>query len=108
MILVCKIDYFNIRLDINFFKFHRKSGSTFFIFSSLVNKKKYSIFVLEKKKKGTTMETNQIKLLKNLAKKIKAEQSSKEDALKTLQSAKILDKKGNFTKNYSNLRRVFI
>jgi hypothetical protein len=53
------------------------------------------------------MENNQIKLLLELAKELKAKQKNqtKEDALKRLQAAGILNKKGDFSKNYPELRK---
>jgi hypothetical protein len=54
------------------------------------------------------MKTNQIKLLTSLAKEIKTENKDKAKALATLQSAKILTKKGNFSKKYSNLNRIVV
>ncbi len=52
--------------------------------------------------------TDQIKLLNNLAKKIKAERNSrtKAQALETLVSAGILTKSGSFSANYPNLGKV--
>ncbi len=52
------------------------------------------------------MEPNQIQLLKSLAKKLKSEDKSKAKILASFQSAKILDKKGNFTRHFSNLKKV--
>jgi hypothetical protein len=52
------------------------------------------------------MITDQVKLLKNLAKEIRNEEQSKTKVLASLQSAKIFDTNGNFTKNFSNLSRV--
>lgn len=52
------------------------------------------------------MEKSQTTLLLELAKKLQKENSSKEKALETLNAAGILDKDGNFTKNFSNLARV--
>lgn len=52
------------------------------------------------------METNQIKLLSGLAKKIKAQKQEKSAILLSLQNAKILTKGGNLTSNYSNLKKV--
>ncbi|MGG7468059.1 hypothetical protein [Chryseobacterium arthrosphaerae] len=52
------------------------------------------------------MENNQVKLLKALAKSIKTEKKDRAKALSSLQSAKILTKKENFTGAYSNLKRV--
>ncbi|WP_294248011.1 hypothetical protein [uncultured Chryseobacterium sp.] len=52
------------------------------------------------------MENDQVKLLKDLAKSIKAEKKDRAKVIKSLQSAKILTKKENFTAAYSNLRRV--
>ena len=52
------------------------------------------------------METNQIKLLHSLAKKIKEEKKEKDKSLSTLCAAKILTKNGNFTGKFSNLNRV--
>lgn len=52
------------------------------------------------------MEKNQVKLLNDLAKKIKAEKRNKEESLAALVAAKILTKKGNFTQHYSTLKKV--
>ena len=52
------------------------------------------------------METDQIELLKNLAKKVKSEKRNRDDVMASLQSAKILTKQGNFTRHFSNLNRV--
>jgi len=54
------------------------------------------------------MESNQIKLLSALAKKLKSEEKNKAKALTSLQAAKILDKKGRFTKPYRNLEKVVL
>lgn len=54
------------------------------------------------------MESNQIKLLSALAKKLKSEEKNKAKALTSLQSAKILDKNGRFTKPYKNLEKVVL
>lgn len=54
------------------------------------------------------METNQIKLLKELAKKIKAENiKDRTIIVASLQSAKILTKGENFTGHLKNLDKVF-
>jgi len=52
------------------------------------------------------METNQIKLLSDLAKRIKSEKQDKSTVIQSLQNAKILTKEGNLTGNYSNLNKV--
>lgn len=52
------------------------------------------------------MESNQIKLLSTLAKKIKSEKKDRAKIVITLKSAKIITKDGNFTKHYSNLKKV--
>lgn len=52
------------------------------------------------------METNQIKLLSNLAKRIKSEKQDKSAVIRSLQNAKILTKEGNLTGNYRNLDKV--
>ncbi|HRB72053.1 hypothetical protein [Flavobacterium sp. WV_118_3] len=52
------------------------------------------------------METNQVKLLTSLAKKIKSEKKDRAKVVASLQSAKILTKKENFTGHYSNLKKV--
>ena len=52
------------------------------------------------------METNQIKLLSSLAKKIKSEKKDKATVIASLNSAKILTKSGNFTAHYKNLKRA--
>ncbi|WP_196939931.1 hypothetical protein [Sphingobacterium pedocola] len=52
------------------------------------------------------METNQVKLLSSLAKKIKAEKKDKSTVIVSLQNAKILTKEGNLTGNYNNLKRI--
>ncbi len=49
---------------------------------------------------------SQAELLKNLVKQEKSRVSSKANALKTLTKAKILNKKGKFTKHYSNLEKA--
>jgi hypothetical protein len=54
------------------------------------------------------MESNQIKLLYKLAKKLKSQENDKTKALSSLQSAKILDKNGRFTKPYRNLEKVVL
>lgn len=56
------------------------------------------------------MENNQVKLLLELAEELKTRKKnqSKEDAIKTLVSAKILTKSGKFTKHYSELEKVFV
>lgn len=54
------------------------------------------------------METNQIKLLSALAKKLKSERRDKEKAIASLQKAKILNSKGDFNKNYSNLEKIIV
>jgi len=54
------------------------------------------------------MESNQIKLLYELAKKLKSQENDKAKALTSLQSAKILDKRGRFTKPYRNLEKVVL
>lgn len=53
------------------------------------------------------METNQIKLLEELAVELKAKKKNqtKAEAIKSLQGAGILNKKGEFSKNYPELRR---
>jgi DNA-binding IclR family transcriptional regulator len=52
------------------------------------------------------MESNQIILLTDLAKRTKAEKKNKKRVVATLQSAKILTKSGNFTTYFSNLNKV--
>ncbi len=54
-----------------------------------------------------SMEVNQIKLLKSLAKKIKSKKQKREDVIVSLQSAKILNKKKNFTTHFKNLNKIF-
>lgn len=54
------------------------------------------------------MVADQIKLLTSLAKEIEAKEINKKIALASLQSAKILDKSGNFTKHYSHLGRLIV
>ena len=53
------------------------------------------------------MMEDQVRLLKSLAKKLKSEKKDRAQAVASLQSAKILTKKENFTGHYSNLSRVF-
>ncbi len=53
------------------------------------------------------MEDKQIKLLWTLAKKIKAEKKERKNVIASLQSAKILTKKGNFSGHLKNLDKVF-
>lgn len=57
---------------------------------------------------GKTRETDDIKLLKSLAEEIKAEERTKDEALASLQGAGILTKKGNFTKNFKELKKVAV
>lgn len=52
------------------------------------------------------METDQIKLLSSLAKKIKTEKKDREKIVSSLNSAKILTKSGDFTTHFRNLKRV--
>ncbi len=52
------------------------------------------------------MEENQAKKLASLAKKIKSEKKDRMKVVSTLQAAKILNKKENFTVHYSNLEKV--
>lgn len=52
------------------------------------------------------MESNQVRLLTLLAKKIKSEKKDRGRIVTSLQSAKILTKKENFTGHYSNLKKV--
>lgn len=54
------------------------------------------------------MESNQVKLLKALAKNIRTEKKDRIKVMTSLQAAKILTKQENFTATYSNLRRVVI
>ena len=49
------------------------------------------------------MDENQIKLLIALAKKLNTVKKDKAEVMKSLQSAKILTKSGNFTKHYNHL-----
>lgn len=53
------------------------------------------------------MEENQFKLLKELAQNIESEKKDRAVVVASLQSAKILDKKENFTSHLKNLKRVF-
>jgi len=50
----------------------------------------------------------QIKLLKILAKKIKSEKKERTEIITSLQSAKILTKKENFSGHFKNLNKLFI
>lgn len=52
------------------------------------------------------METDQIKLLEALAEKIKTEKKDRTEVIAFLQSAKILTKQENFTRNYRHLGRI--
>jgi hypothetical protein len=52
------------------------------------------------------MENNQVKLLTSLAKKIKSRAKDRNAIVGSLKSAKILTSKENFTKPYSNLKKV--
>lgn len=54
------------------------------------------------------METNQLKLLMELAKKISAEKKDRAAIVASLQSAKILTKKENFTPHLKGLEKVFV
>ena len=51
------------------------------------------------------MESNQIKLLAKLAKKIWSEKKDKNRIVGTLVSAKILTGSGNFSSHYPNLKK---
>ena len=55
----------------------------------------------------TNMEANQVKLLKDLSKKIQSEKKNRVEIIAFLQSAKILNKKEKFTRQYSHLHKVF-
>lgn len=72
----------------------------------LYNKNSASIFAEESRQEGS-MEANQIKLLKILAKEIKKERKDKDKVISSLQSAKILTKKANFTQRYNHLNLIF-
>jgi hypothetical protein len=52
------------------------------------------------------MSTNQVKLLLELAKKIKSEPKKRSRIIASLATAKIINKKEDLTIHYSNLRRV--
>ena len=52
------------------------------------------------------MAKDQVQLLKELAEELKSEPKDKDKALATLVAAKILTKKGHFTRHYPNLKRV--
>ena len=54
------------------------------------------------------MESNQVKLLASLAKRIEKEKKERKQVVSTLQSAKILTKSENFTGNYSNLKKAVV
>lgn len=54
------------------------------------------------------METNQVKLLTSLAKRIKSEKKDRSKVVASLQSAKILTKNENLTGHYSNLKKVVL
>lgn len=54
------------------------------------------------------METNQVKLLASLAKKIKSEKKERNKVVASFQSAKILTKSENFTGHYSHLGKVVL
>lgn len=54
------------------------------------------------------MVERQIKLLKKLYKKIQAEKKNRVKVIVSLQSAKILTKKENFTNHLKNLNKIFI
>lgn len=75
--------------------------------SCIIKRKKVPCIRSTKKKERDDM-TNQIKLLKTLAKEIKTEEKSKDKVIASLHSAKILTKQGNFTGKYSNLKRVVL
>ena len=53
------------------------------------------------------MISKQIKLLKILAKKIRTEKKDSVKVVASLQSAKILTKKGDFTTQYNLLNEIF-
>lgn len=52
------------------------------------------------------METNQMKLLKSLARKVGAQRRDRAKVVASLHSAGILTKQGNFTSHYGNLKKV--
>lgn len=52
------------------------------------------------------MENNQIKLLNQLFKKLDNQIPTKKDVSLSLQRAKIITEKGNFTKQYSSLENI--
>jgi hypothetical protein len=52
------------------------------------------------------MDSDQVKLLASLAKKIRTEKKDKASIVASFQSAKILTKSGNFTNHYSNLKKL--
>jgi hypothetical protein len=52
------------------------------------------------------MENNQISLLASLAKKIQSEEKNRTKILASLNSAKILTKKGDFTSHYPKLKKL--
>jgi len=54
------------------------------------------------------MEKNQSKLLQALAKQIKSETKDKNAVVHTLQSAKIINKSGEFTPTYSTIKKYSI
>ena len=54
------------------------------------------------------MEANQLKLLMELAKKIKLEKKNREAVVASLQSAKILTKNENFPTHLKKLDKVFV
>jgi len=64
------------------------------------------VIILHFKFKDTIMETKQIGLLTALAKKIKTERKEIAKVISSLQSAKILTKRGNFTAHYQTLKKV--
>lgn len=52
--------------------------------------------------------TDQLKLLQELAKKIKQNENTKEQSLETLIAAKILTKNGRLTVHYPNLGKLIL
>lgn len=54
------------------------------------------------------MSESQFELFVQYTKNLKKQKVTKESAMKSLVGAKILTKKGNFTKPYKNLAKIFV
>jgi hypothetical protein len=53
------------------------------------------------------MKDKQLEMLKSIVKELKSEHRTKEDALRTFVNAGILNKNGNFTRQYADLGKLY-